>query len=90
MYFAARIVTHTEDLYNSRIMQRYAKDDHAAYCNGNHALRPHTRHPTSNENRCARHQLDGECDIYHTTVSKCSISHSPLVVLLLKADSSAD
>ena len=33
MYFAARVVTHPEDLYKSRIMQRYAKGDHAAYCN---------------------------------------------------------
>ena len=43
MYFAARVVTLTEDLYNSRIMQRYAKCAHAAYCNANHAFRPHTR-----------------------------------------------
>ena len=43
MYFAARVVTLTEDLYKSRIMQRYAKGDHAAYCNADHASRPHRR-----------------------------------------------
>ena len=43
MYFAARVVTLAEDLYNSRIMQRYAKCDHAECCNADHASRCNVR-----------------------------------------------